>query len=691
MKKRAPASKQPTNASSVAAPARPAAPRIHPLAWISAGLALVFGAVHGVFHAPAVVSGTTLLSVAVGALAAVNVFALDALRRPTRRDIAGVFLLYELSVILLCWVFPPQAVWPLAFVCLVPWTFATCRAQRAWLVHWLSFCFGWAFFLVSLRWLFPVTGLGYAALGLYLAFYWTLAAWAIRTARRHHISPVWSLPIVWVACEYLRATVMTGFPWLLLGHSLHAQLPLIQISDLVGAYGVSFVALMVNGALVEALLQRWPVPGHPTTPRQLYIGTGVTIALLAGTVGYGFYRLGQVDFENRPDLQGPRVAVIQEAFPLRSTRPYGEPPEVVLARYLALAAEAARTEPDLIVFPETVWSAVQNVGFVEIERAAVDEEYAGAWAYGKLCHNALTAFAQGDYQAVNVVISRLESLGRSVRLPRLPTEGGPPMTVVVGSVSIEQFPEATYPKVRRYNSALVYDPDGSQRRQRYDKRHLVPFGELVPFRQARFLGIDLHYWLYRPLNKLSPFSDGGTIEYSLTPGHEFTAFDLETPKRTYTFGTPICYEDTTPYVIRDFTWDGPERRVDFLVNISNDGWFQYSNELTQHLAICVFRAVENRVSIARAVNTGISGFIDPDGRVYSTVQHDGRLVGPDVIGYDLQPVYLDTRASWYGRFGDWFALTCVVLAAALWVGAIFERWVLAIKHRVEALFRKGGA
>jgi len=146
----------------------------------------------------------------------------------------------------------------------------------------------------------------------------------------------------------------------------------------------------------------------------------------------------------------------------------------------------------------------------------------------------------------------------------------------------------------------------------------------------------------------------------------------------------------TPYLVREFVWNGGERRVDFLVNISNDGWFLHSNELPQHLAICVFRAVENRVSIARAVNTGISGFIDPDGRIYARVEKDGRSFGRGIVGYELQPVYRDERTSLYGRFGDWFAIACLLPAAALWIGAVFERWVLALKARLARLLGRGG-
>ncbi len=628
------------------------------------------------------------------------------------RDVREILLLYTLSAVALAWVFPPYGLWPLAFVCLMPWTVATCRARRAWLVHWLSFLVGWAFFLVTLRWLMPVTGLGYAALAFYLALYWPLTAWAIRTARRHGISPIWSLPVVWVACELLRATVMTGFPWLFLAHGLYQQLPLIQICDLTGAYGVSFLAALVNGLLVMLVLRRWPAPHWRPTPRELWIAGGITAVLLAGTLVYGYYRLNQVDFEHDPALRGPRIAVVQHDFPLISSPPYGDHPYVVLASYLSLAAQAAREHPDLVALPETVWSAYQNIDFLE-KREVISDVAPGSAEWGLVCHKAVSALARGDYAGVNEIIdvlgTSLQASSRArpadwklpARLPHLPAEGGPPVTVLIGSVSIEQFPEATYPKLRTYNSALVYDRDGEQRRERYDKNHLVPFGEYVPFRD----GWLRWHWLYRRLNKLSPFSRGGSIEYSLTPGRKLTVFKLPAEKGEHSFGTPICYEDATPYVIRNYVWegprprddslseavwayyrqvwDGPQRRVDFLVNISNDGWFLHAGELQQHLAICAFRAVENRVGIARAVNTGISGFIDPNGRIYSQR-------GPAVVDFDVQPVYLDHRTSLYARTGDVLAVTCLVLTVVLWLGAVFERWVLALRQRIAAWARRSG-
>lgn len=587
------------------------------------------------------------------------------------------------TVLLLSLVFQPLAWWPLAFVCLVPWAFAVCRATRPWVAHWLSFLFGWLFFLINLRWLSPVTGPGFVALAFYLGLYWTLSAWAIRTGRRLRIPVALTLPVAWVACEYLRGWVMSGFPWLLLGHSFAAVLPLIQVSDLVGAYGVSFFAGLVNGLIVDWLLLVRPGDVERSNRRIVITSSIGTVVLLGSALAYGYYRLAE------PLADGPRVGVVQEDFVLRNEEPYSEPFQVIFSRYMVMAARAVEQHPDLIAFPETTWGAYQNYGFLELERQAVPNIAAFSWAYGKHCDRATSALARGDYSIVNQVIDNLQRLysGPGITLPRMPSGSGPPTTLVVGAQSLDLFPEATYPKEKRFNSALIYDPDGVQRQMRYDKKHLVPFGEFVPFRNATLLGINFH-WLYRFLNTLSPFSNGGKVEYSLWFGEQPTVFELQTAAGNYRFGTPICYEDVMPYLVHDYVWDHGQRRVDFLVNISNDGWFLHSAELPQHMAIAVFRAVENRVGIARAVNTGMSGFIDPDGRVYGVVADRGRTLGPGIVGVSVEPVRIDRRRSFYGLHGDWFAGLCLIAASLLWLGAILTRWIFALGQRLAGLVRR---
>lgn len=602
------------------------------------------------------------------------------------RQVALLAILSGITILAFSLIFPPRSLWPLAFVCLVPWMVAICIAQRGWMVHLVSFLAGWTFFLVNLSWLRPVTGLGYAALAFYLAIYWPMAAWAVRTGRRYGIGCTWTLPIVWVACEYLRAWVMTGFPWLFLAHALYRQLALIQISDLTGAYGVSFLVALVNGWLSELVVGR--VGGRPGPwRRRLLPGLLAVIVGIGATWGYGRYRLSQATL-----LQGPRLAVIQQDYPQVTTPPYGENYLVMLASYLALAAQAAQESPDLIVFPETAWSATQNISFIEQGAGVADSESKAAWPFGKFCHEVTADFARGDYRAVRERFERLAvDAALRARLPggRWPAmpDRGPATTLVVGCVSVELYPQQVYPREKRFNSAVVYDADGSQRRERYDKNHLVPFGEYVPFRDARVAGIHLH-WLYRWLNSLSPFSHGGRTEYSLWPGRELTVFELETAQGRTRFGTPICYEDVMPYLIRRYVHGGRDKRVDFLINLSNDGWFLHSAELPQHLAICVFRAVENRVGIARAVNTGMSGFINPNGRIDSLVQRDGRALGAGVVGYRVDHVWLDRRISAYTRWGDWLAAACLALSALLWFGAICTRWLASLYRHLMP--RHGG-
>ncbi len=595
------------------------------------------------------------------------------------RNVAAVAGWYALTFGLLTLIFHPVSIWPLAFIALTPWAVATCTTPRAWLAHWLSFLGGWVFFAWNLSWLIPVTGLGLTALALYLALYWTLAAWAIRNAHRRGLSMVWVLPVVWVACEYLRAFVMTGFPWLFLAHGAGGLVPLqdvaltlIQISDLGGAYAVSFVMALVSGWLAALWLYRRQA-ANQRGRTQLVVGGVVTGAVLLATVAYGLFRLQQ-----SADLKlGPKVTVLQHDFPLHPDPRQNASLVKLFADYFALAATAAvETEPDLIVFPETI-GRTQNADFVQQDLARDHDELRAQWWWGRFFDSVTLALARGDYATGKNHIKGAASLlsdNESLTLPE--TDRGPATPLVLGTTSIE-LSDTAYPDFFRFNSAIYYHADGQQDAQRYDKRHLVPFGEVVPFRSTRF------HWLYLWLNQLSPFSDGGTYEYSLTPGDELTVFELETRDgQGYRFGTPICYEDVMPYLVREYVWGADGRRVDFLLNMSNDGWFLHSAELPQHLAICAFRAIENRISIARSVNTGISGFIDPDGRVRSIVRPpNGAIYGPGAIGFAAERVKIDDRRPLYGVLGDWLPRLCLLLTTILWIEGVAMRWVRNLVRR----------
>jgi apolipoprotein N-acyltransferase len=145
--------------------------------------------------------------------------------------------------------------------------------------------------------------------------------------------------------------------------------------------------------------------------------------------------------------------------------------------------------------------------------------------------------------------------------------------------------------------------------------------------------------------------------------------------REYRFGVTICYEDVIPHLYRHFVGgvDG-RKRVDFMLSISNDGWFGHGAQQPQHLANCAFRAVENRVPIARAVNTGVSGFIRPDGTWYDVVGEPPQHPAAGGAGTRTATLMLDSRVSIYSLYGDMFAILCGLLVAGVGVDAIRFRF-----------------
>lgn len=495
--------------------------------------------------------------------------------------------------------FPPAAWWWLAYAALVPWLVCVCTAKRSRFVYLISFLFGLGFFLINVSWLFSVTPPGYFALCLYYAVFFPLAAWPIRHMYlRHGVSVALTAPIVWVAAEYLRSIAVLGFPWLLLAHSQYQNLTIIQISDLVGAYGVSFVVAMINGWITDLLIQPiliWRSEGGTRLP----IGSLTTLLVVLGAVIYGGAQRSQTYFE-----PGPTVAILQHDFPMYvdDNRAGSTHPELVFRAYLELARQAAAQKPDLIVLPETAISGYINDEFLNATPTELDE------IRRRRLGSNYSLRLMTNYQRISrQTLEAFQSLC---------TQSGVPM--VLGSLAMEWRPTAIPPRADAFNSAFLLIPAQTKPAARYDKIHLVLFGEYVPF---RFSYRPLYEWL----NSKTPWGSAG-IEYSLTAGEKFEVFEFAAASqngRPFRAAVPICYEEVMPYIAREFTRgeggmkDG--KRIDMLLSISNDGWFFHSVELEQHLAAGVFRAVENRIPVVRSVNTGASGLVYPNGKIQMRV------------------------------------------------------------------------
>jgi apolipoprotein N-acyltransferase len=577
--------------------------------------------------------------------------------RPAARGQGLRLLALSLTTAGLLWLcYFPVAFGPLAWLALVPLLALVRSPARPRTVYVCAYAGGLAFYGPALQWLRVADDRMYftwAFLATYCALYFPLAVWLCRLLDRRTSLPLTvTVPAVWTALEFFRSNFIGGFAttllgstqhdcpggfgWYCLSHSQHAFLPVIQVSDLTGAYGVSFLVAAVNGQLFEALYARgWfrrrfvSPDAAPRCSTASIVGQAVAVlALLLATYAYGSWRLGQNDFG-----EGPRLALIQGNIDQRIRNDAGGAEEAVRDKaaslivrdYMALSSLAARYRPDLIVWPETSWPYewVETApGVPDAESAALAREYARRW------HTDLLA-------GMNV----------SVGPPRHPL---------------------------RYNSAVRIDREG-RLAGRYDKIHRVPFGEYVPLRQT------LPF-----LNRFAPYD----FDYSVRPGVEHTRFAVEGhDKQHFTYGVVICYEDTDPVSARPYGGGDGQAPVDFLLNVSNDGWFDGTSEHDQHLAICRFRAVECRRSVARAVNMGISAVIDGNGRVLRLplahppgAEGDAADVSVWLIlprqekpvelsvaqwgqykkvgGVLLAVVPIDRRVSLYARWGDWLPWAC---------------------------------
>ena len=504
-------------------------------------------------------------------------------------------LLCGLSLLATSLMFPPVNWSWLGYFCLVPWLVCVCTTSSGRPAYLLSWLFGLGFMAINIRWLSPVTLPGYIALAAYYSLFFPLAAWPIRHMhRRHGLSVAVTTALVWTATEYLRSLGDLGFPWLLLGHTQYRFLPLIQVSDLAGAYGVSFILAMVNGWLTDLVIQPILIWRSDQITR-LPLGTASLAVVLIGALVYGWVQGGTAAMK-----PGPRIAVIQHDFPMYVDERAGwTSPESMYRAYFALAELAAAEKPDLIVLPETALSGYLNQEFLAAGAAELEEirqRRFPTWSREGLVS------MQNDGKEVR---DSLQKLADKSQVP-----------IVFGSLAIEWKPTSIPPRAEAYNSSFLIVPGKDRPVSRYDKNHLVMFGEYVPFRYS-------YHSMYQWLNSLAPW---GGAEYSLDFGSGFTPFEFAAASqggRRFRAGTPICYEEIMPYIGREFVRAGGPRNgkgIDMLLSISNDGWFLHSAELEQHLAAAVFRAVENRIGVARSVNTGASGFVQPNGLITDRVE-----------------------------------------------------------------------
>ncbi|MBI2347000.1 MAG: apolipoprotein N-acyltransferase [Deltaproteobacteria bacterium] len=510
----------------------------------------------------------------------------------------------------------PNLGW-LAWIALVP-LFVSLRMASPWEAFRRTFVAAVIYYGGSLYWVYTamytyghlspaVSGAVLLLMVVILATYIGMAPLFTRLiARRLEHEPLWLLPSAWVAIELARNYgPCGGFPWINLAQSQYAYTPLIQVVDLTGISGLAFAIVWTNRWLAHVVARCW---GGGQEHRALGEGgwrwaeaaTWLTFALLAGMAGYGAVRFAQV----RGDLfRWPSygVALLQGNIPQEEKwRPGLE--EEQLSQFRALLSQVDTAPIDLVVWPEASYP----------------------WAVGD------------EQRALDV--------GHFLPAGGPQTDRSLPWPMLIGALRADGNGATR----RLANSVFGVGRDGTIV-GRYDKTHLVPFGEYVPYRQI----FSFARKLAAPIGNLHP-------------GEEIAPITIE----DVAIGPLICYEDIFPEIARAHALRGAH----FFANLTNDAWYGWSGAARQHMALSVFRAVENRRYLVRATNTGMSAIVDPLGRVLMA----GGLFEPAVLAGQIRLGFRDTI---YTRFGDWFAYACIgtVLIAAGF--SLRRRRILLRGHR----------
>jgi apolipoprotein N-acyltransferase len=488
----------------------------------------------------------------------------------------------------------PLNAWPVLFVTfpVAVWLFEGSSAGRLGGVMTAAttgWWFGFGYFLAGLYWIgfaFLVDAktfawlLPFAVIGLPagLAIFSALAFALARLMWTRGPLRLFALALALTATEWLRGHLLTGFPWNVFGYALTGPLVLAQASALIGIWGLTFFAVILFASPAVLVDERADTPRPYMTPL-------IALAILAAFAAYGAVRLAQTPTQF---VAGVKLRIMQPNLAQDEKFNYGAR-QSVISRYVALSDRA--TGPGA--------TGVRDVTHL-------------IWP-----ESAFPFFLAREADALAKIAELL-----------------PPTTVLIVGAARPVSMTPTSAVLRAYNSIYVIDHDGSILSV-YDKLHLVPFGEYLPFQDfLESLGL-------MQLTK----QRGGYV-----PGTVRKPIALP---RAPAFLPLICYEIVFP-------GDAVPRgeRPGWLVNLTNDGWFGNSTGPYQHFQQARVRAIEEGLPLVRAANTGISAVVDPLGRIVASLP----LGTEDVLDAPL-PRAIDPTP--YVRFGDGPAALAMLVSLAL--------------------------
>lgn len=510
--------------------------------------------------------------------------------------------------------FPPFHFGWLAYVALVPFLFAVSEASDYRQVLKLSyFCF-LVFNVIVIYWIGgwtneadPFLMIAGAALVLCHPFFFVVPMLVYHFLRKKlgRIS-IALFPFIYLSFEHFHSVTEVAFPWLTLGYSQSYNLADIQIATYTGVLGLSLQILLVNSLIYNALFL-WM--NKSRNARYTILGSLIAaVGLIVLPETYGNLVLRQAGKDQ--NLETVKAAIIQP-----NIDPYekwnGNQTEI-LERYEKETQALLKNKPLLVVWPETA------IPFYIL----------------------LPQFTYYRHSLQLFLDSSKISLLTGLPLARYYTDSN-------DAKPSSHYDDFLHQYYDTFNGAALFEPN-SKNFQTYGKIVLVPFGERIPY-------ADEVPFLIKPLN-------WGVGISNWARGKDTTVFKL---RNGTTFSAVICYESVFGNYVRQFV----ERGAEFLVIITNDGWYGKSSGPYQHAQYAVIRAVENRRSIVRAANTGISEFIDPYGRF---IGDQTRLGEATTLAEDIP---ICNQATFYSWNGDWLANIAEFVSAGAILFGLFLKFV----------------
>jgi len=479
--------------------------------------------------------------------------------------------------------FPFYNAWLLSCVALVPLFVVLLQTARTWTwrrVFLLGYFFAAVWHIGSLWWVGYVSIAGMFALTLFIALLLAAALTVCWWLVQRGVPALAAAPCCWLVFEATVTYLFTGFPWLLLGNAWRPWLTLAQVAELTGVYGLSALIVLLNVAVTEGVVAA--VYRGAWRPAARHV---IGVAVLVGVAWcFGAVRLAQLS--SQPPQRSWRIAAIQANIPSLVKHDTTKDDEI-LRRHVILTMRAVRAcRPDAVIWPETAIP-----GYLAERRLSF------------------------------VVITNLMA---AIRIPLL--------------TGLPSYRDEFQPYFRRYfNCAGVIEPNG-ELGPTYAKKHLVMFGEYVPF--ERYLPF---------LSLVTP------IEGSYTPGTHTTILVVSNGHAATLVGPLICFEDAFGYLARAMARAGAQ----VLVNFTNDGWFRNSPEAYQHASLAGFRAIETRRPLVRVTNAGVTIVVDRCGRETAVLERDGRRTGVSGYLFDVVGIHPPITTV-YMRCGNWLLLAAIL-------------------------------